>query len=110
MAEASKQRLGERPKWSALEHEQDAMEMIMSMISSAPAAAQAPAGQSLASVLAAALKRWWVAYMTWRIQQAAIATLSALSDRQLKDIGLSRSEIIGAVRETTRDRAFLRCS
>ena len=51
--------------------------------------------------------RWWVAYMTWRIEQAAIAQLWSMSDRQLKDIGLTCSEITGAVRgEPARYRAF----
>jgi uncharacterized protein YjiS (DUF1127 family) len=59
--------------------------------------------------LVATLKRWWVVYMTWRIEQAAIAQLWSMSDRELKDIGLTRSEITGAVRgEATRDRAFSR--
>lgn len=55
------------------------------------------------------LKRWWKAYMTWRIEQVAIAQLWSMSDRELKDIGLTRSEITGAVRgEAARDRAFSR--
>ena len=47
--------------------------------------------------------------MTWRIQQAAIAELWSMSERELKDIGLTRSEIIGAVRgEAAPERAFSR--
>lgn len=58
------------------------------------------------SRLAATLKRWWLAYVTWRIEQAAITQLS-MNDRALKDIGLTRAEITGAVRgEVPRDRAF----
>lgn len=43
------------------------------------------------------LARWWSAYMTWRIQQAAVACLHAMTDRELKDIGLTRGEINMAV-------------
>jgi uncharacterized protein YjiS (DUF1127 family) len=83
----------------------------MSTTFSAPAAAQATAGHAWASALAAALKRRWVDYLTWRIQQAAIAELSSMSDRELKDIGLTRSTIWGAVRsEAVRDRASSRRS
>jgi hypothetical protein len=57
------------------------MEMIMRTISSAPAAPHAIAGQSWARELLAVLKYWWVAYMTWRIQQAAIAELWSMSER-----------------------------
>ena len=81
----------------------------MSTISSARTAPQGIAGQSWARELVATLKGWWVAYMTWRIEQAAIARLWSMSDRELKDIGLTRSEITGAVRgEAARDRAFNR--
>ena len=37
------------------------------------------------------------AYMTWRIEQAAIQQLERMSDRALTDIGLTRSEITHAV-------------
>jgi uncharacterized protein YjiS (DUF1127 family) len=85
------------------------MEMNMSPISSAPTAPQGLAGQSWARELVATLKRWWVSYMTWRIEQAATAQLWSMSDRELKDIGLTRSEITGAVRgEAAPERAFSR--
>ena len=42
--------------------------------------------------------RWLAAYRTWRTEQIAIAQLHALSDRLLRDIGLTRSEIAGAVK------------
>ncbi len=81
----------------------------MSTISSAQAAAQGAAGHSWASGLAATLKRWWLAYITWRIEQAAIARLRSMSDMALKDIGLNRSGITSAVRgEAARDRALKR--
>jgi uncharacterized protein YjiS (DUF1127 family) len=47
--------------------------------------------------LRATLTRWWVAYMTWRIERA-ITQLQSMGDRDLKDIGLTRSSITRAVR------------
>jgi hypothetical protein len=72
--------------------------MIMSTISSAPAALEARVGQSWAGRLGTALKRWCVAYIMWRIEQVAPTQLYAVSDRHLKDIWLTRSAIAGAVR------------
>jgi uncharacterized protein YjiS (DUF1127 family) len=71
--------------------------MIMSTISSAPAP-QTITGRSLVRGLVASLRRWWVAYITWRTEQAAIAHLWLMSERALKDIGLTRSEIPRAVK------------
>jgi uncharacterized protein YjiS (DUF1127 family) len=39
------------------------------------------------------LERQWAAYQNWRIQQQAMARLRSMSDAQLKDIGLVRSQI-----------------
>jgi uncharacterized protein YjiS (DUF1127 family) len=65
------------------------------------------AGRSWAVGLIANLKRCWAAYLTWRRQQAAIAQLWSMSDTQLRDIGLTRTEIIAAVKgEAVRYRAF----
>ena len=47
---------------------------------------------------AQALRRWWIPYIEWRLEGAAIAQLCALTDHQLKDIGLTRSAVAGAVR------------
>jgi len=48
-------------------------------------------------------------YLTWRIEQAAITQLELMDDRELRDIGLTRSSITRAVRvEPARDRAFIR--
>lgn len=55
-----------------------------------------------------AVKRWWVAYLIWRIEQATIAHLKSMSDRELKDIGLTRSEIVHAVRSEAWSRQFSR--
>jgi uncharacterized protein YjiS (DUF1127 family) len=81
--------------------------MIMSMISSAPSAAQGVTGRSWADGLAATTKRWWATYMTWRIEQAAIAQLWSMNDRELKDLGLSRSEITSAAKENSRPEGIL---
>jgi uncharacterized protein YjiS (DUF1127 family) len=89
--------------------------MNMSTMSSAPTAPQEMAGQSwakdLVKDLGTTLNRWCVAYLTWRIERAAITQLGSMSDRQLRDIGISRSEIESAVRgEAVRVRAFSRSS
>ena len=81
----------------------------MSTISSAPAAARNSERQSWANGMVAALKRWWVAYATRRAQQVAIDQLWAMSDRDLRDIGLTRSEISGAVKtDAARNLTFSR--
>ena len=81
----------------------------MHTISSAPAAAQGTTGHPWTGRLAAALKRWWMAYINWRLEQVVINQLWSMSDRALKDIGLTRSEIAAAVkRDGTRDRGSRR--
>jgi uncharacterized protein YjiS (DUF1127 family) len=45
----------------------------------------------------AAVERRWSAYGRWRIEQLAAAQLNVMSDRELQDIGLIRSEISRAV-------------
>ena len=47
--------------------------------------------------LRAMLERSWRAWAQWRERRRAIRYLSALGDRQLKDIGISRSQIEPAV-------------
>jgi uncharacterized protein YjiS (DUF1127 family) len=71
--------------------------MTMSTICNAPATPRGTTGQ-WARKLVDTLERWLAVYMTWRLEQAAIAALSAMSDRDLKDMGLHRSEIPAAVR------------
>jgi len=78
------------------------MEMIISTISNAPAVAQDMVEESTGSGPLATLTRWSVAYITWRTEQAAIAQLWSMTDRELKDIGLTRSQITGAVRAKRR--------
>lgn len=84
------------------------MEMIMSTTFSTPAPARRTAGQARIGGPFAILKRWWMAYLTRRIERAPIAQLSSMSDRALKDIGLTRSQIMGAVRGEPGDRPFSR--
>jgi uncharacterized protein YjiS (DUF1127 family) len=48
--------------------------------------------------LAANLKRWWAAYITWRRQQAAIDQLRSMSDDHLKDLGITRTDIVPVVK------------
>jgi uncharacterized protein YjiS (DUF1127 family) len=83
--------------------------MIMSTMSSATTATQGLSRQSWTGDLLATLKRWCVAYITWRIERAAIAQLCVMSDRQLRDIGVTRCEITRAVTGGTAvHRAFRR--
>jgi uncharacterized protein YjiS (DUF1127 family) len=81
--------------------------MIMSTISSAPFAAQGITGRSWAGGFAATMNRWCAAYVTWRIERAAIAQLWSMNDRELKDLGLSRSEITSAARDNPRPEGRL---
>ncbi len=43
------------------------------------------------------IRRCWQAVVNWQLEHAAFAQLSAMSDRQLRDMGLARSEIGPAV-------------
>ncbi len=44
------------------------------------------------------VRRCWQGFVKWRAEQAAIAQLSSMSDRELRDMGLVRSEISFAVK------------
>jgi uncharacterized protein YjiS (DUF1127 family) len=82
------------------------MEMIMSMISSAADPYSCTAGVDRGA-LAAAVKRLCAAFVNWRVERMAIAALRSMSDRELRDIGLTRSELDTAVRiATPQDRAL----
>ena len=50
------------------------------------------------SRLIATVKSWWMAYLTRRMERAAIMQLRMLSDRVLLDIGLTRLQIEQAVK------------
>jgi hypothetical protein len=52
----------------------------MSTVLSAQAAAQGPAGSRRAEGLVAALRRWWLAYVTWRIERLAASRQSATGE------------------------------
>lgn len=80
----------------------------MSTISSTPASAQYTVGQPGVGRPIAVLKRWWLAYLTRRIEQEAITQLASMSNRELEDIGLTRLKIVGAVRGEAEDRLFKR--
>jgi uncharacterized protein YjiS (DUF1127 family) len=69
----------------------------MSALSITPCQRRMTTASSIYGLLAT-FERWWVAYLTWQFERAAIAHLSMLSDRELKDIGLHRSQIPAAVR------------
>lgn len=76
----------------------------MSINWNAPYAVQGRTGRFW-SGLAAAVRRWWSNYTRWRIEQLAITQLHAMSDYELKDIGLKRSDIENAVKiEPMRER------
>ena len=66
------------------------------------AAASSGMRPSWAGGATAALMRWWAAYTSWRLERLAMSRLGAMSDRQLRDIGIVRSEIEFAVRCGTR--------
>jgi uncharacterized protein YjiS (DUF1127 family) len=70
--------------------------MIMSTIAGKPA--HRSAAFEFLGRMVGALKHAWEAYHSWRIQEATVTYLRSLSDRQLKDIGLTRSQIDCAVR------------
>ena len=76
---------------------------------SSTAAQRVGVASKLLLTAAIGLKGWWLAYLTWRLQQKAIDRSQSLSDRQLNDIGLSRSQIERADRcDLERDRVFSR--
>ena len=59
--------------------------------------------------LTRASRHWWAAYIDWRLRRLAIAQLRGMSDRELKDIGLFRSQLESAVRgDVVRDRMHRR--
>jgi uncharacterized protein YjiS (DUF1127 family) len=84
-------------------------EIIMNAISRAPSAAQTAPTPSWTVLLRARFSLWKAAYRTRRIERAAIQQLEQMSDHDLRDIGVARSEIIHAVTHVSaRDRAFRR--
>jgi uncharacterized protein YjiS (DUF1127 family) len=76
------------------------METMMMMMSEfSKAVLPRPFGtESAPSRIGKVLMRWYLAYMDWRLQGLAINRLRHMSDRELKDIGLLRSQIEFEVR------------
>ena len=72
--------------------------MTMRTVSSAHTAPQGLTGQLGVGGVIAAFGRWLSAYKKWKVEQAAIAQLQSMTDRELKDIGVTRTDIHGAVR------------
>jgi len=72
------------------------MERVMSTISGTPA--NGGWTRSRGGALFGAVKSWWVAYLTHRMERTAIVHLQRLTDRELQDIGLTRIQISRAVR------------
>lgn len=60
--------------------------------------ANAGGTHGLCRAIGAAVKRAWFAYMDRRLQKLISVDLHGMSDRELKDIGLSRPEINAALR------------
>ena len=76
------------------------MEMIMSLISDSVAQREPLAGTILRGV-GRALRNWWIAYVNWRLHQLAVTRLQSMSDRELKDMGVTRASIEVAVKRGT---------
>ena len=68
------------------------------MITDAIAVAQNDKTSGAVPRLRAGVQRLWTACLTWRSEVVAIATLNSMSDHELNDIGLPRSEIASAVK------------
>ena len=82
---------------------------MMSTMTRAPAAVAGVSGGSASRWLGAVLKRWWIARMQRRLDRLAIRQLRAMSDRELRDIGVGRSQIefcVRAGRDRDRNRAL----
>ena len=77
-------------------------ETIMSIISSI--APQRTDVGGIVRAVGGVIARWWTAYTIWRIERLAISRLMAMSDRQLRDIGIERSQIAFAARGGDRER------
>jgi uncharacterized protein YjiS (DUF1127 family) len=72
------------------------VEKIMSTISRTVSGGVTAANE-LAARARTVLGRWRQSYIAWHTQKVAIRHLSSLTDRELQDIGLSRSQISAAV-------------
>ena len=73
------------------------VEMTMSTTMSAAARTQGLRKHFGAASPTITMKRWWESYVRRRKERAVASQLCSMSDRELKDIGLTRSQIMGAV-------------
>ena len=79
--------------------------IIMEAILSASALLHGRAAQSVGRSVVRTFKRWRAAYTAWHRERRAMAELLSMSDRDLRDIGIDRCEILRAVRgDTVRGR------
>jgi uncharacterized protein YjiS (DUF1127 family) len=79
--------------------------IIMEAILSASALLHGRAAQSVARSVVRTFKRWRATYTAWHRERRAMAELLSMSDRDLRDIGIDRCEILRAVRgDTARER------
>ena len=66
----------------------------MTMISNIPhTAAAVPTGRSFKAALGSFFNNWLIAWIAHQERQAARKMLLGFNDRQLRDIGISRSQI-----------------
>jgi uncharacterized protein YjiS (DUF1127 family) len=102
------QRAGHKPPFRQ-QQGNDLRKMIMSTISSIATQGES-ATANLAHLAWSTARGWWLAYLGWRVEHLMVARLRSMSDRQLKDIGVSRSQIEFAVRHgADRDRILSCC-
>ena len=89
--------------------EKETSEMIiMEAILSASALLHGRAAQCLGRSVVRTFKRWRAAYTAWHRERRAMAELLSMSDRDLRDIGINRCEILRAVRgDIARERTSL---
>jgi uncharacterized protein YjiS (DUF1127 family) len=82
--------------------EKETSEMIIMAASlSASALLHGGAAQFVGRSVVRRFKRWRAVYAAWRRERQAVAELVSMSDRDLRDIGIDRCEILRAVRGDT---------
>jgi uncharacterized protein YjiS (DUF1127 family) len=82
--------------------EKETREMIIvQAILSASALLHGRGAQPVGRSVVRTFKRWQAACTAWHRERRAMAELLSMSDRDLRDIGISRCEIPGAVRDDT---------
>ena len=71
----------------------------MSATFGAPAAVGERRRRAQAKGLVTTVRLWWVAHLARRMERVAMVKLQAMSDRELKDIGLTRFQLEQAVKD-----------